>query len=326
MSEVPSIHNSSPTIDNIPSVRPFVAKEQILESFADILLRPSFMESVEIPNPDTLAQGRKSWLEAVRKAYENWMTLTETDQKGFDFLTGTFGSSEGSEVRLMVVGLKPAVLTNAGGKFEENWTQTHPDIDFKSIYELAPLRDKSIFPEIGFANVKYDKSDSRGYDVAYSPSSIAKVVEQYGDIIRKLGYDIALPPSELAQQIFTQGNPIGISLLLGYPLGGAIFHNLINEAINRDKQDWGTISEMYWAGARVILSDSQIALLMELSTLPVDQLGDLLPDQGAHNGDLTWNNPRFRAIWQESGWLEDLNTDRKFMYGEPLPEDLSEML
>jgi len=85
-------------------------KEGLAAIFADIAARPSFRQ-LSVPGPADLHERWQHIEHATVAAWERIRTVANEALQN-TFIASVFGSSEGTEMRLLMLGFKPAVLSN----------------------------------------------------------------------------------------------------------------------------------------------------------------------------------------------------------------------
>lgn len=286
--------------------------EELQEEFADILSRPSFVEQ-HIGDADT---------ETLKQRYNMYAFIFEVAQRQagkvsedteLDFLQWNVGSSEGSEMRMLCMGLKPAVLSNISESYrQQHLESTGVDLKMASVMALAKWH-----PDLKVTQTTYGYSTEEArpdmtVGVAYSPEAVAKIAQDHEDIFTKLGYDIT--DEKLAEKVLKDGDRILQSLVLGYPLKGAIFFNL---AADSDLAE-GTseISKRFWESLNKILTPEQVAILHDIRE-DKQRLKHLAESERPYS-----ENTAVSKLWKATG-MTALNTQkREAVFGSPLPDDL----
>lgn len=289
---------------------PELTIESLRERFADVLRPLSYIEN-HIEDADTAVM--KERLEAYEAAFNAGQAeaAQASQESVMDFYNWNGASSEGSEMRMLFMGLKPAMLSNIGEKYKQHY-QTSAGIDLNLTSTMALAKHQ---PGIKFTEASYGY-EKGNFDVGYSPEAIAKVAKDNEEIFTKLGYDIH--DDALAEKVFKDGNRILQSLALGYPLKGAIFFNLYAD-VDLGEGD-AEPNTLYWKSVEKILAPEQVALLHELKDKP-DILRELAGSDRPY-----MSNPAVSKLWQDIGLQATLVQVREALFGSPLPPDLAEML
>jgi len=216
--------------------------EEYDKLFGSFVSRPSFREVVGQPSLETLSSAVDQYkerttsildsLEAIRDEVDKKSgKYTETDLYAAEdlVLNDILGSSEAAEVRMFFFGLKPAIQSNVGGEYREKMRINAPNIKVEDYYPLALIGGIN---DTHIVNINYGSDEKpRVYDIAYSPKLVKQVMEEYKDVFSAFGYVDA--STETIDRAFKDSNPVIRSLLLGYPLGSAMFHDSTLEELSR---------------------------------------------------------------------------------------------
>jgi hypothetical protein len=211
------------------------------------------------------------------------------------------------------MGLKPAMISNV----EEKHKQDHLESEGKDLNLVTTMAVAKHQSDIKFTKATYGFEEPATCDVAYSPEAVAKVAKDNEEVFTKLGYDVN--DDALAEKVFKDGNRILQSLILGYPLKGAIFFNLAADTDLGEGQTNPNVK--YWESVEKILTAEQAALLHELNDKHGDILRKLAGDEKPY-----MDNPAVSELWEKTGMQATIIKLREAVYGSPLPQDLAEML
>lgn len=215
--------------------------EEYKHLFEPFIKRQSFKDFVGVPPLETVTSSVKSYIERassqldfldyVRQAAEKGEKYTQEDFYAVEdqVLNGVLGSSEAPEIRMLILGLKPAVQSNIGGEFREKMRIRAPNINVEEIYPLALTHGVG---DIRITSINYGTQDKpRLYDVAYSPKSVGKVMDEYKDVFSAYGYSDS--SDETIKRAFKDNNSLIRSLLLGYSLGSSILEDTEFENLSK---------------------------------------------------------------------------------------------
>jgi len=209
------------------------------EIFAPILSDTPYLESKPLLDLKEARKIYRHYLDALDRTEEELMMLPQ-DARDI-CMSANFGSTNGGESRMLIFGLKPAVLSGVGGKFlADNFSAKIPSIDpetFSSFAILKRVKD----PAIDYAELPVQAGDR--CQVAFSPDQEARVLEKYKDIFADLGLDLSKGTEENVKTIVADANPVALSLILGYSLPEAIFYNIKDFSDTKDSiehtKTWG---------------------------------------------------------------------------------------
>jgi hypothetical protein len=221
---------------------------RVREAFGDILKRPTYWDIVTVPGKKEMVERKERYV----AAYERVVASPDTDKEQLDAdLTDIYCTGEGA--RMMLMGIKPAVYGF------DKWDGT--------------LEITRQYPEIKYAKIKHSDPDWGDTIIPFDPAQAQVVQNEYGDILRKLGYDPSDSPSKNVKKAFSSYDAIPMSLFLGYSLGGAVFHNLLDLASVESDRRYGPIAKdnlergrkSTWEGLSNILSDEQFKLAEDIT-------------------------------------------------------------
>ena len=221
--------------------------------FADILMRPSYIESIEIPSLSMLREKFNAYSQAFDLVFDRVINLPHegSDEIVDAFFGCTVGSTEGSEVRMLLMGLKPAVQSNWRAQEVREWNERNAGVTFEDIGVFAIAQSRIADHELVYCETNYSDNTTR---ILLDPRQIEKVIMTYQDVFNMLEYNPNLPAAELATSVFKDINPIGISLLLGYPLSSVLIHTLLEHQSPHARASHTQWIQSYWDSVRKIQS------------------------------------------------------------------------
>jgi len=187
-------------------------------------------------------------------------------------MLGIFGNSEGSELRGMLFGFKPAVFSNAGDECQRKVAESMGEA-FAELDCPFYLFKKHWLGE-DFGLVKFPIFEKGLFDIAYSKRGIEGVIRTYSDVLLATGYsEEDLRSADIFMNRFVQSyKPVVKSLVLGYSLASALFFNLTVDATC-----FPEIGEMVLEHASKFLSEEQYRFLEMVREYPkaLDEMKEL---------------------------------------------------
>ena len=302
-----------------------VAKiESFRRLFADILARPSYIESIEMPALSELHERFLAYTQAFKSILDRVSTLPYEGNEGIHetFFGCTVGSSEGSEVRMLLMGLKPAVQSNWRAQEVKDWNERNLGVTFEEIGVFAIVQSTTNHSELAFCEANYSDNTT---SILLDPKQLETVLMTYQDVFVKLGYDTNIPATDLARTVFKELNPIGISLLLGYPLSSAFIHHLLDLQTSLAKtSSLNRWFQLYWDSAEKILNAEQLQLLREIAQ--DESLVNSIAISLGEKGGQIYTNDAVRFRWEILGISRWLFKIRSQYYGEEMANEAKELL
>jgi len=210
---------------------PEITREEFDVAFADFRLLPSHLQSAQtspLEYPTDIVEKYEAAVDAVRDSFYERESTSEDFTKELDlsFLVNCFGSSDGSETRMMLLGLKPAVFIS----------DCHTTDDYHTYFGGVPtetfsgdrtVRDGLMGPNYGFTAGTVTTADSPEMHggFIYNVAAVERVAQNNADLFKKLGYDPSEDGATFAKNVLISPNRLAHSVLLGYsPMSAVCFY------------------------------------------------------------------------------------------------------
>jgi|SRR5665647_847686 len=210
---------------------PEITLEQFETAFADFRRLPSHLQSVQTESlnyPTDIVKVYETTIEAVRDSFYDKESTSEDLSQKLDqtFLLNCFASSDGGEIHLMLLGLKPVVFVS--DCYSLNTAREYfNSVPAQNFSGDRVIREGRMGANFGFTPGTVDTNNAiemhGGF--VYNLTAVERIAQDNALLFTRLGYNPVQDGATFAESVLSSPNVLAHSVLLGYsPMSSVFFY------------------------------------------------------------------------------------------------------